>query len=38
VERLSLIKDWKQAHARQQNNMQNKKLEEMMENMFLDED
>src|SRR5207244_13356801 len=38
VERLSLIKDWEQAHARQQHNMQNKELEEMMENMFLDED
>jgi hypothetical protein len=37
VERLSLIKDWEQAHARQQHNMQNKELEEMMENMFLDE-
>jgi hypothetical protein len=37
VERLSLIKDWEQADARQQHNMKNKDLEEMMENMFLDD-
>jgi hypothetical protein len=37
VERLSLIKDWEQADARQQHNMENKDLEEMMENMFLDD-
>jgi hypothetical protein len=35
VERLSLIKDWAQADARQQHNMENKDLDEMMENMFL---
>jgi hypothetical protein len=37
VERLSLIKVWEQADARQQHNMENKDLEEMMENMFLDD-
>ena len=37
VERLSLLKDWEQADARQQHNMENKKLEDMMENLFLDE-
>jgi hypothetical protein len=37
VERLSLIKDWEQADARQQHNMENKDLEEMMKNMFLDD-
>jgi hypothetical protein len=36
VERLSLIKDWEQVDARQQHNMKNKELEEMMENLFLD--
>jgi hypothetical protein len=37
IEMLSLIKDWEQADARQQHNMNNKDLEEMMENMFLDD-
>jgi hypothetical protein len=37
VERLSLIKDWEQADARQQHNMKNKDIEEMMENMFRDD-
>jgi hypothetical protein len=37
IERLSLIKDWEQADARQQHNMKNKDLEEMMKNMFLDD-
>jgi hypothetical protein len=37
VERLSLIKDWELADARQQHNMENKELEEMMENLFLDD-
>jgi hypothetical protein len=37
VKRLSLIKDWEQVDARQQHNMENKDLEEMMENMFLDD-
>jgi hypothetical protein len=37
VERLSLIKDWEQVDARQQHNMENKDLEEMMENLFLDD-
>jgi hypothetical protein len=36
IERLSLIKDWEQADARQQHNMENKELEEMMKNLFLD--
>jgi hypothetical protein len=34
---LSLIKDWEQVDARQQHNMKNKDLEEMMENMFLND-
>jgi hypothetical protein len=34
---LSLIKDWEHVDARQQHNMENKDLEEMMENMFLDD-
>jgi hypothetical protein len=37
VERLSLIKDWELANARQQHNMENKELEEMIENLFLDD-
>jgi hypothetical protein len=37
VERLSLTKDQEQADARQQHNIENKELEEMMENMFLDD-
>jgi hypothetical protein len=37
MERLSLIKDWEQADARQQHNMENKDLEEIMENLFLDD-
>jgi hypothetical protein len=36
IERLSLIKDWEQADATQQHNMENKELEEMMKNLFLD--
>jgi hypothetical protein len=37
VERLSLIKDYEQSDVRQQHNMKNKDLEEMMENLFLDD-
>jgi hypothetical protein len=37
IERLSLIKDWEQADARQQHNMENKELEEIMKNMSLDD-
>jgi hypothetical protein len=37
IKRLSLIKDWEQADARQQHNMENKDLEEMLKNMFLDD-
>jgi hypothetical protein len=37
VERLSLIKEWEQVDARQQHNMENKYLEEMTKNMFLDD-
>ena len=37
VEMLSLVKDWEQASSRQQHNVQNKELEELMENMYLDD-
>jgi hypothetical protein len=37
IERLSLIKDWEQDDARQQHNTENKELEEMIENLFLDD-
>jgi hypothetical protein len=37
IERLSLIKYWEQADARQQHNMKNKDLEETMKNIFLDD-
>jgi hypothetical protein len=34
---LPLNKDWEQADARQQHNMENTELEEKMENMFLND-
>jgi hypothetical protein len=34
---LSLIKDWEQADARQQHTIENKEVEEMMENIFLND-
>jgi hypothetical protein len=37
IERLSLIKNYEQVDARQQHKMENKELEEMMKNMFLDD-
>jgi hypothetical protein len=36
VEMLSLAKDWEQAAVRQQHCVENKDLEELMENMYLD--
>jgi hypothetical protein len=33
---LSLLKDWEQGDARQQHNMEDKELEEKMDNLYLD--
>ena len=38
VEILTIVKDWKQAEARQQHTVENKMLEASFENLYLDGD